>query len=206
MSGARPLIEVAKQVATAAVLSRDRVSLAVGVGWMREEFDLMGQSFDDRGPRTDEMIDALRVLWRGGWVSWEGEHYQIPEMMIEPHPQNPVPILCGGESGLALRRAARHCDGWVGTAYRWDDAVQIVERLHGYRRQYGRADEPFEILLALLEPPSPQLYRRAEDIGITGVMCSPWSGRRGLPDGDARAEHYRASVDRFAEDVLATCG
>lgn len=209
IAGARPLIEVAKQVATAAVLSRDRVSLAVGVGWMREEFDLMGQDFDNRGPRTDEMIDALRTLWQGGWVSWHGEYYQVPEMMIEPHPSQPVPILCGGESPVALRRAARHCDGWVGTAYRWDDAVEIVERLNGYRRRYGRADEPFEILLALLEPPSVELYRRAEAIGITGVMCSPWSGQRDIPSigsHEERADHYRVCVDRFAEDVIAVCG
>lgn len=207
IAGTRPLIEVAKQVATAAVLSRDRVSLAVGVGWMREEFDLLGQNFDNRGPRTDEMIDALRVLWQGGWVSWHGEYYDIPEMMIEPHPVEPVPILCGGESPVALRRAARHCDGWVGTAYRWDDAVRIVEQVHGHRRRYGRDNEPFEILLALLEPPSPQLYRRAQDIGISGVMCSPWSGQGTLPDNDdARAEHYRTCIDRFAQDVLAASG
>ena len=82
------------------------MSLAVGVGWMREEFELMGQDFDTRGKRLNEMIPALRALWQGGWVSWSGEYYQVPEMMIEPHPTAPVPILCGGESDAALRRAA----------------------------------------------------------------------------------------------------
>ena len=66
---ARPLLQVAKLVATAAVLSDGRVSLAVGAGWMREEFELMGQDFDTRGKRLDEMIPALRALWQGGWVS-----------------------------------------------------------------------------------------------------------------------------------------
>ena len=113
---ARPLLEVAKQVASASVLSDGRVTLAAGVGWMREEYDLMGQDFTTRGKRLDEMIPALRALWRGGWVSWSGEHYQVPEMMIEPHPQAPVPIHCGGESNAALRRAALLCDGWVGYA------------------------------------------------------------------------------------------
>jgi alkanesulfonate monooxygenase SsuD/methylene tetrahydromethanopterin reductase-like flavin-dependent oxidoreductase (luciferase family) len=74
---ARPLIEVAKQVATASVLSGGRVSLGVGVGWMREEYQLMGQDFDTRGKRLDEMIPALRELWRGGWVSWSGQYYQV---------------------------------------------------------------------------------------------------------------------------------
>ncbi len=120
---ARPLLEVAKQVATASVISDGRVSLAVGAGWMREEFELLGQDFGNRGRRLDEMIPALRALWQGGWVSWTGHYYQVPELMLEPHPPLPVPILCGGESEVALRRAARLCDGWVGTAYAWDDAV-----------------------------------------------------------------------------------
>jgi len=189
---ARPLLEVAKQVATAAVISEDRVSLAVGIGWMREEFDLMGQDFSNRGKRLDEMIPALRALWQGGWVSWSGRYYRVPELMLEPHPSTPVPILCGGESDVALRRAARLCDGWVGTAYAWDDAVGYVQKLTALRREYGRQGEPFEIMLALLEPPSVDLYRRAEDLGITAVMCAPWAG----------GQDYRPSIERFAQTVI----
>ncbi|MCV7223205.1 TIGR03619 family F420-dependent LLM class oxidoreductase [Mycolicibacterium elephantis] len=195
----RPLLEVAKQVATASVLSDGRVSLAVGVGWMREEYDLMGQDFGTRGARLNEMIPALRELWRGGWVSFHGKHYQVPEMMLEPHPQHPVPILCGGESEAALRRAARLCDGWVGYAYTLDDATAYVRRVSELRREYGRENEPFEIILALLDPPSPDLYKRAEDLGITAVMCSPWAGMD-LPPGDV--ERFRAPIEQFAETVI----
>jgi probable F420-dependent oxidoreductase len=207
---ARPLLEVAKQVATASALSGGRVSLAVGAGWMREEFELLGQDFDNRGARLNEMIEALRALWRGGWVSWNGLHYEVPELMLEPHPPGPVPILCGGESQAALQRAARHCDGWVGYAYSWDDAVRYAGMLHELRRDSPRASEPFEIIVALLERPSPDLYRRAEDVGITGVMCSPWAGvediNRGAHDALQRpAERYRAPIDRFAEEIVARC-
>ena len=198
---ARPLLEVAKQVATAAVLSGGRVSLAAGVGWMREEYALMGQDFHNRGSRLDEMIPALRALWRGGWVSWSGEHYQVPEMMIEPHPPGPVPILSGGESEAALRRAARLCDGWVGYAYRWDDAAHYARRLTELRREYGRQDEPFDILLALLEPPAPELYRRAEEVGITSVMCAPWMGANHADGGDV--ERFRGPIEQFAETIIA---
>ena len=194
----RPLVEVAKLVATASVLSDGRVSLGVGVGWMREEYELMGQDFSTRGKRLDEMIPALRALWQGGWVSWQGTHYQVPEMMIEPHPPAPVPILCGGESDAALRRAARSCDGWVGYAYAWDDAVRYVEKLKVLRREYGRASEPFDIMLALLEPPSVDLFKRAEDVGITAVMCRPWVGMEGASDVEA----YREPIERFAETVI----
>jgi probable F420-dependent oxidoreductase len=198
---ARPLLEVAKQVATAAVISEGRVSLAAGVGWMREEYELMGQDFRTRGKRLDEMIPALRALWRGGWVSWSGEHYDVPEMMIEPHPPGPVPILSGGESEAALRRAARICDGWVGYAYRWDAAVHYARRLTELRREYGRQDEPFEILLALFEPPTPELYQRAEDAGITSVMCAPWMGANDMQGEDV--ERFRRPIEQFAETIIA---
>ena len=191
---ARPLLEVAKQVATASVISDGRVLLAVGAGWMREEFEMLGQDFDNRGKRLDEMIPALRALWQGGWVSWSGRYYQVPELMIEPHPPAPVPILCGGESDAALRRAARLCDGWVGTAYSFADATGYVGKLTALRREHGREDEPFDIMLALLEPPSVELYKRAEDLGITAVMCAPWAGFDG---------GYRAAIEWFAETVIA---
>jgi probable F420-dependent oxidoreductase len=201
VAAARPLLEVAKQVATASALSGGRVSLAVGVGWMREEFDLLGQDFDNRGPRTNEMIHALRALWQGGWVSWDGEYYRVPELMIEPHPPGPVPILCGGESGPALRRAARYCDGWVGTAYAWEDAVAMIGRLQTYRREFGRDTEPFEIIIALRDKPSVDLYRRAEDIGVTGVMCAPWAGA----DPSGGPDRFLAPIQRFADEIMAHC-
>jgi alkanesulfonate monooxygenase SsuD/methylene tetrahydromethanopterin reductase-like flavin-dependent oxidoreductase (luciferase family) len=123
----------------------------------------------------------------------------VPEMMIEPHPEAPVPIHCGGESDAALRRAARLCDGWVGYAYTWDDAVPYVQKLNSLRREYGRDSEPFDIMLALLEPPTPDLYKRAEDAGITAVMCVPWSGAE-QPGGDVA--RLREPIERFAENII----
>lgn len=165
---ARPLVEVAKQVATAAVVADGRVALGLSAGWMREEFELLGQDFSNRGRRLDEMIPALRALWAGGWVSWEGEHYQVPE------------------------------------AARW------AERLDGYRTEYGRDAEPFEIIVALLDQPSPDLYARAEELGITGTMISPWAQVESIHAGDHAdlkhpAERYRAPIEKFAEKILARC-
>lgn len=198
---ARPLLDVAKQVATAAVLADGRVSLAVGVGWMREEYELMGQDFRTRGRRLDEMIPALRALWRGGWVSWDGLYYQVPDMMIEPHPPTAVPILAGGESEAALQRAARLCDGWVGYAYTLEEAARYARRLTELRARYERQDVPFDILVALLDPPTPDLYLRALDAGITAVMCAPWMGADTGAGGDV--ERFRAPIERFAETVIA---
>jgi hypothetical protein len=125
-------------------------------------------------------------------------------MMIEPHPPQPVPILCGGESDAALHRAAALCDGWIGTAYTFDDAALYVAKLDALRREFGRADEPFDIMLALIDPPSPDLYKRAEDIGITAVMCAPWMADPAVTAG-GDVERYRGPIERFAETVVAQC-
>lgn len=196
---ARPLLEVAKLVATAAVVSGDRVALTVGAGWMREEFDLMGQDFTNRGKRLDEMIRALPELWRGGWVSWDGTHYRVPELMIEPHPGAPVRILCGGETDAGLRRAARLCDGWVGNAYSWQEAGEKIDRLTALRNEYGRSGEPFEIMIAIREPVSVDTVKRAEDLGVTALMCRPWA----TADATWTVDRYRASIGEFADTVLS---
>ena len=103
---ARDLISVARSVGTAAFLSGNRIRLGVGVGWCKEEFDQTGQDFTTRGKRLDEMIVALRALWRGGWVEHHGEYYDVPECQMEPAPTEPVPIIGGGHSPVALRRTA----------------------------------------------------------------------------------------------------
>jgi hypothetical protein len=101
-----------------------------------------------------------------------------------------------------LRRAAKLCDGWVGAAYAWDDAVGYVQKLTALRHEYGRSGEPFEIMLALLEMPSVDLYRRAEDLGITAVMCAPWMGEGVGPDDH---DGCRAAIERFAATVVDKC-
>jgi probable F420-dependent oxidoreductase len=207
---ARPILEVAKQVATASVISNGRVSLGVGTGWMREEFDLLGQDFDSRGPRLTEMIQALRQLWKGGWVSWKGDYYDIPDVMMEPHPSSTVPILCGGDKDVSLKRAAAHCDGWIGMGYEWDDAVRYVTRMRQFLRDYGRESESFEIIIGLQQPPSVELFKRAEELGVTGVMCAPWAASRSVLAGEhdvmrQLADRYREPIERFAQEILAKC-
>lgn len=206
---ARPILEVARQVATASVLSGGRVGLGLGAGWMREEFDLLGQDFDNRGPRLNEMIQALRELWKGGWVEWHGTCYEIPPLMMEPHPESRVPIYCGGHSDAALRRAARYCDGWIGRTYAWDEAARYVGKLRQRLAEYGRERDPFEIILGLHGAPEAGRYRRAEEeLGVTGLLCLPWAGSQvslGQRDGKEPAERYRAAIDRFAEQIVSRC-
>ena len=119
----RPLLQVAKEVSTASVISSGRVALGAGAGWMREEFELQGQSYTNRGKRFTEMVLALREMWKPGWVEFHGDYYDVPACTMEPTPADPIPIYIGGHSDAALRRAAQVGDGWIGNAYPLEEAA-----------------------------------------------------------------------------------
>jgi probable F420-dependent oxidoreductase len=204
---ARDIITVAKQVGTAAVISEGRVALGVGVGWSKEEFDATGQDFHTRGKRLDDMIPALRAMWAGGWVEYHGPHYDVPAMRMEPSPPGPIPIIAGGHSAPALRRAATLCDGWVSAgAYKPDEARSYLDALAEERRRAGRDAEPFAVYLSLWARPDADLYRRfEEDYGVTDVLCAP-AMMASVAASDPPEVQLRAQVDasaRFAETILA---
>jgi len=203
---ARDLITVAKSVGTAAVLSDNRVRLGVGVGWCKEEFDQTGQDFASRGKRLDEMIVALRALWRGGWVEFHGQYYDVPECQMEPSPSEPVPIIGGGHSPVALRRTAELCDGWIAAgAYDEEEAWTHLGELRTALQRAGRADEDFTIYLSLNVRPDIDLYRRFADAGVTDFVCAPWmfvDVAPGTPDGEAMAARIDAAR-WFAEEIVA---
>ncbi len=133
----------AKAIGTAAYLSDGRVELGIGVGWCEEEFTLMGQRFDRRGKRTDEMLELFRALWEPGWTEFDGEFYQTPRLEMEPTPPR-IPIYVGGLSDIALRRAARN-DGWIGDLISTDRAIASVERVRELRAEKGLSMDGFEV-------------------------------------------------------------
>jgi probable F420-dependent oxidoreductase len=203
---ARDLITVAKSVGTAAVLSDNRVRLGVGVGWCKEEFDQTGQDFASRGTRLDEMIPALRALWRGGWVEFHGDYYDVPECQMEPAPSAPVPIIGGGHSPVALRRTAALCDGWIAAgAYSEEEAWAHLGELRDALKVAGREDEPFTIYLSLNERPDLDMFKRFVEAGVTDFVCAPWmfvTVDPGTPDHKALADRL-AAVTWFAEEFVA---
>jgi probable F420-dependent oxidoreductase len=106
-------VQLAKRCATIDRLSGGRLFLGVGVGWMREELEAVGIDPDERGSRTDEAIDALRVLWREDEVSFAGQHFSFGPLRSHPKPLQPsIPILVGGHSRAAARRAGERGDGY----------------------------------------------------------------------------------------------
>jgi probable F420-dependent oxidoreductase len=195
-----PLL-VAQSVATAAVLSRDRVALGVGVGWMAEEFAVLGRDFHTRGRRLDETIQVLRAVWAGGMTEHHGAHYDFDRLQMSPVPRRRIPIYVGGTSPAALRRAARN-DGWIGAGNDPAELPGLLRRLRAHRREVGRDAEPFETIVAVNAPPDVDLFRRLEDAGATATIHYPLVFALGP---GASLERKRRALERFGDAVLARC-
>ena len=188
----------AKQVATAAALSDNRVTLTVGVGWSKLEFELLGQSFSRRGARTDEMLQVMKKAWTGEWITHQGEFYEFDELKLTPPiPTEPIPIWVGGISDFALRRAARH-EGWLSDLQPAAEIIECVDKVRKYRRDLGRSEE-FEVVASASDVHGLDGYKRLGAGGITHILTMPWVFYHGLTeDVDKKVD----GVKRFAEDVL----
>lgn len=186
----------AKAIGTAACLAGGRLELGIGVGWCAEEFALLGQRFDRRGRRTDEMLELMRALWEPGWTEFDGEFYRTPRLEMEPTPPR-IPVYVGGLSDVALRRAARN-DGWIGDLISTDRAVEAVATLRALRAERGATMDDFTVLTPLTDAFTPEHYARAEAAGITGVITMPWLFYGGP---DATLAEKIDGMERFRADL-----
>jgi probable F420-dependent oxidoreductase len=189
---------VAKTVATASALTGGRVSLGVGMGWCREEFDLLEQPFAKRGARADEMLGLLEQLWSGGWVDHDGEFYEVPRLEMTPPPPAPVPIYVGGLSDAALRRAARH-DGWISDLISTDEAARYRARIDAHREAAGRTGD-FSMIVSLNDAMTVDQFRRAEEVGVTDLLTMPWAYYGGFQISLAEKID---GLKRFADEVAS---
>ena len=106
-------VVLAKELATLDCLSAGRVELGIGVGWLREEFEAMGIPWQRRGARTDEYVAAMRALWAGPRAEFHGDFVDFGPVTCSPRPQQAsIPIIVGGDTPAAVRRAARLSDGY----------------------------------------------------------------------------------------------
>ena len=199
----RDPFSVAKSLATTSILSRGRVALGLGVGWLAEEIEILGHRFAARGAKSDEMIDILRLLWQSGSAEFHGKHFDFPLVYAEPTPDQPIPIYVGGHTGPAIRRAAR-CDGWMGLDFEVEAIPGVVQEIRDAldiekRRLATDPDAPFEIILSPRAEPSRDLYQRLEDMGVTGVILPSWA----LMEGDFESlDAKRRQLERFAESFF----
>ncbi|MCM6774706.1 TIGR03619 family F420-dependent LLM class oxidoreductase [Nocardia sp. CDC159] len=199
----RPPVLVAKQASSLACLSGNRFSLGVGISPWPEDFEIMGVPFDRRGKRMDECIEIVRGLCRGGYFEYHGEFYDVPRIKLTPTPTEPLPILVGGHSDAALRRAVRLCDGWMHAGGDAGDLDRMLARLTELRRERDHSGV-FEIHVASLDAYTPDGVKRLEDKGVTDVIVGfryPYvAGRDTEP-----LERKIANIERFGESVIAKC-
>jgi probable F420-dependent oxidoreductase len=182
----RNVLELAKTTATLDALSGGRFVLGIGVGWFAEEMEALGYQFDTRGRRTDEMIEVLRHCWTGRPQPFQGKEIAVPEGLIfEPRPSQPngPPILVGGMSRAALRRAAQRGDGWLAFQRGELDAGQLedlLETLEDLREEAGRLDESFSHVMQLSSSPGmapglPEFAVRVQELGFDElIIIPPW--------------------------------
>jgi probable F420-dependent oxidoreductase len=190
----------AKAISTAAIVSQNRVTAAFGVGWSRDEFELMEQDFSTRGKRTDEMLEIMRLLWTGEMVEYQGKYYQFGAMEMNPAPSEPIPIWIGGISDPAMKRAARLGDGWVTDLQTSAEIIESIERINNWRREYGRENEPFEVMATPSDAWDIDGYKRLQDAGVSHILTMPWPFYHGESE---QLEHKIDGIKRYADDIIA---
>ena len=195
---------VAKEVATLDVLSKGRALLGIGSGWCSEEFAALGLDFRQRGKRTDEAIQALRVLWRDDLSTFKGTHFNFERIRSFPKPvqKGGVPILIGGHSPAAARRAARLGDGFypltpiVGIDQAKLDFIGEIRKLLGLMKEecarIGR--NPAEIQITTSGADDVDFIRRLEDIGVSRVFLATLTWE---PEGLTR------SLEQLGNQIVA---
>jgi probable F420-dependent oxidoreductase len=168
-----PLI-AARAIQTLDIVSKGRVEVGLGAGWLREEFDMLGVDYKSRGARLDEQIAICRKLFREKTISHEGRFYKLPPLSFEPKPVQAggPPIHIGGESDFAMRRAARLADGWYGRDHTLETIRPLISRLHEFLAAERRSAADFQTTTRGIEPIYDlEAWAKA---GLTRLVVAPW--------------------------------
>jgi probable F420-dependent oxidoreductase len=198
----RPPVLVAKQAASVAALTGNRLALGVGISPWPEDFDIMGVPFARRGKRMDECMDIVRGLTAGGYFEFHGEFYDIPAIKICPTPTEPIPLLVGGHADAALRRAVLRGDGWMHGGGQPDELDSLLARIAEIRAAEGVTDKPFEVHVISLDAYTLDGIKRLEDRGVTDVIVGfrlPYIVGPDTEPLEKKIEH----LNRYADNVIA---
>jgi probable F420-dependent oxidoreductase len=192
----------ARALVTLDRLSWGRVTLGAGIGWLKEEFEVAGMPWAQRGKRTDELIDVLKKLWTEPTIEHHGRFYNFGPVKFEPKPvQKPhIPIHIGGDTPAAKGRAARLGDGWFGAKpMSPEKAKEVVAELGRLRREAGRADAPFEVTLANGLENTLDSARRYAEAGVDTLIVRP-----APPEGGRLTVPYvEEFFDRMSQEVIS---
>jgi probable F420-dependent oxidoreductase len=187
-------VVLAKELATLDFLSGGRVTLGVGVGWLEEEFAALGVPFAHRGARTDEYIEALRVLWREGESSYQGRFVDFERVKSYPKPAQGggLPIAVGGHSEAAARRAGRLADEFFPAVASIETLQHLIEVMRAAAVEAGR--DPASIGITAAGASDVDGVRRLAELGVTRVA---------VPNLGGDTERWKARLGDYAERVMA---
>lgn len=190
-------VVTANQIATLDHMSGGRVLLGIGVGWLEEEFSALSTPFDDRGRRTDEHIAAMRELWSSDSPTFDGEFTQFKGAHCLPRPVNKsVPIIVGGHSKMAARRAGRLGDGFFPARGASPELIELVRQT---AREHGRDPDAIEITTSLPEDLDtiPELAK----MGVSRLLIPvlPMFGVSGTIDKVEEVMAWRETIEKYAE-------
>jgi probable F420-dependent oxidoreductase len=202
----REPLTFAKQVATAALMSQNRLDLGVGISWMPQEYRYCGLDWGSRRQRFIESIEVLRLVLTGETVEYHGQVFDFDRLMARPAPTEPVPFFIGGHKEPSLKLAAKIGDGWCGVPTSIADMASVVARLHDYVDREGRAVEEFKIHAGALDAKTVEDFARLEAIGITDCIVMPWM--QALMDAgndalDVPLSRRLELIHQFGEEIIA---
>jgi probable F420-dependent oxidoreductase len=155
-------------------LSGGRVAIGAGAGWLRSEWEALRIDPSTRGARLEEAIGVCRRLWTEETVAHDGTYFPFAEVAFEPKPvQRPIPISIGGESPVALQRAGRLGDGWIGMGATPETAAAAVAVIRAHREEAGRLSAPFEVTVGGACATADDVVAW-EEAGVDRLIVSPW--------------------------------
>ena len=169
---------LAKQAATLQLMSGGRFVLGVGAGWLEEEFDALDVSFGDRGARTDDAIGAMRALWEQDVASYEGPFFRFHDVYCRPRPPSPIPIVVGGHSVRAARRAGELGDGFFPGRVIGGELETLLDAMRRSADAAGRDPDAIEISLGAR--PDPAAIEERVAAGADRVIVPALIGVDGL--------------------------
>ena len=192
---------VAKQLSSLAVLSNNRVGFGVGISPWPEDFAACQVPWEKRGKRMDEMLEIIRGLMSGEYFGYQGEIFQMAPIKMCPVPTRPVPLLIGGHAEPALKRAARLGDGWISANTDLPTYKAFMDRIDGYRREFGRDHLPFEYQAMTAEAYTPDGIKRLEDLGVHEVIVAFRDVYQKQPD--TTLEHKLGELGWYADHIIS---
>jgi probable F420-dependent oxidoreductase len=198
----RPPVLVAKQASSLAFMSDNRLGLGVGLSPWPEDFEALGVPWERRGKRTDECIDIIRGLTSGEYFEYHGEFYDIEALKQCPAPSEPIPILVGGHSDAALRRAVLKGDGWMHAGGDGEELDRLLARLAEIRKAEGDDRDDFEVHVISYDAYTLDGVRQLEDKGVTDAIVGfrvPYIMGPDTEPLQTKIDH----LNRYAEDIIS---